>query len=132
MPADGFESQTNTTTVYENQTTTVDFALNPVTTAGTISVVSITYSTIGRGKHLLITVALEDDFGYPVADASVSIDTYLDESFYATGTGTTGIDGILTYKLKNAPSGYYETTVISVAAEGLTWDGLTPDNEYKK
>ena len=130
--ADGFESHTKTTTVYENQPTTVDFALNPVTTAGTVSVVSITYSTIGRGKHLLITVALEDDFGYPVADASVSIDTYRDESFYATGTGTTGTDGTLTYKLRNAPSGTYTTTVIDVTAAGLTWDGLTPDNGYEK
>jgi len=130
--ADGFESQTKTNTVYENQTTTVDFALNPVTTAGTVSVASITYSTIGGGRHLLITVALEDDFGYPVADASVSIDTYRDESFYATGTGTTGTDGTLTYKLRKAPSGTYTTTVIDVTAAGLTWDGLTPDNGYEK
>lgn len=98
----------------------------------TVSVVSITYSTIGRGKHLLITVALEDDFGYPVADASVSIETYRDKSFYATGTGTTGTDGTLTYKLRNAPSGTYTTTVTDVTAAELTWDGFSPENSFTK
>jgi len=98
----------------------------------TVSVVSIDYSTIGGGRHLLITVALEDDFGYPVADASVSINTYRDGSFYATGTGTTGTDGTLTYKLRNSPSGMYTTTVTDVTAAGLTWDGVTPPNSFTK
>jgi hypothetical protein len=98
----------------------------------TVSVVSIDYRTIGGGRHLVITVALEDDFGYPVAYASVSIDTYLDGLFYAEGTGTTGTDGTLAYKLRNAPSGYYTTTVNDVTAAGLDWDGDTPDNGYEK
>ena len=97
-----------------------------------VSVVSITYSTIGGGRHLLITVALEDNFGYPVADASVSIDTYRDGFFYAEGTGTTGTDGTLTYKLKNAPSGYYTTNVTAVTAAGLDWDESSPDPGFEK
>lgn len=97
-----------------------------------VSVVSITYSTIGGGRHLLITVALEDDFGYPVADASVSSDLFLDEELYAEGTGTTGTDGTLTYKLRNSPSGYYTTTVTDVTAAVLTWDGVTPPNSFTK
>jgi len=98
----------------------------------TVSVDSITYSTIGGGRHLLITVTLVDDFGNPVAGASVSIDTYLDGSLYAKGTGTTGTDGTLTYRLKNAPSGTYTTTVTDVTAAGLTWDGGTPENSFTK
>jgi len=100
-----------------------------------VSVASITYRTEGgKGgtKHLLITAALVDDFGGPVAGASVSIDTYLDGSWYAYGTSTTGTDGTATFKLANAPSGTYTTVVTDVTAGALTWVGGTPENEYDK
>ena len=101
----------------------------------TVSVSSITYDTQGGrygNLHLLITVALTDDLGNPVADASVSIDVLLDGSFYGSGTGTTGTDGTVTFKATNAPSGTYSITVTNVTAEGLTWDGVTPDNSFEK
>ncbi|MCK4723899.1 MAG: S8 family serine peptidase, partial [Dehalococcoidia bacterium] len=101
----------------------------------TVSVSSITYDTEGgryQDMHLLITVALIDDLGDPVAGASVSIDIILDSSFYGSGTGTTGTDGTVTFKANIAPSGTYSTTVTDVTAEGLTWDGGTPDNSYTK
>ena len=101
----------------------------------TISVASITYATDGgrnSDRHLLITVALVDDVGDPVADASVSIDVYLDGSLYGTRTGTTGTDGTVTFKANNAPSGTYTTIVTDVTADGLTWDGITPNNGFTK
>lgn len=99
------------------------------------SVDSITYNTVGgknQDKHLLTTVALVDDLGSQVAGALVTIDTYLDASLYVQGADTTGTDGTITYRLKNAPSGYYETIVIYVVAEGLIWEGATPPNGYQK
>ncbi len=101
----------------------------------TVSVDSITYSTEGGKdgkKHLNIIVALVDDLGGSVGGASISIDTYRGETLYATGTGTTGTDGTVTYRLNNAPSGTYTTTVTNVTAAGLTWDGITPPNEFTK
>jgi len=83
-------------------------------------------------KHLLITVALEDDFGNPVAGASVSIELFRDGPLYTSGTGTTGTDGTATFKVANAPSGTYITTVTHVTAAGLTWDGVTPENSFTK
>ena len=68
----------------------------------------------------------------PVATASVSIDVTLEGSPYASETGTTGDAGTVTFTFKNAPSGTYTTTVTDVAAAGLTWDGLTPPNEFEK
>ena len=133
--ADGFESQTKTAAVTENETTTVDFALNPLTTATTVTVSSITYATQGgrnNDKHLNITVALVDDLGNAVAGASVSIDLFLDDSPYGSGTGTTGTEGTVTFTLNNAPSGCYTTTVTDVTADGLTWDGATPENGFCK
>jgi len=106
-----------------------------VTEPMTVSVSSITYGTEGgrnQDRHLLITVALVDDLGTPVADASVSIDVYLDGSLYGSGTGTTGTGGTVTFKANNAPSGTYTTEVTDVTAAGLTWDEVTPDNSFEK
>ncbi len=133
--ADGFQSASPTATVSENTTTTADFALNPVTTATEVTVDSITYATEGgrnQDKHLLITIALVDDLGQAVSGASVSIDLFRDAVKIASGTGTTGTDGTLTFSLKNASSGCYTTTVTAVTASALTWDDATPANEFCK
>lgn len=101
----------------------------------TVSVSTITYATEGGRdgkKHLNVTIALIDDLGNPVSGASVSIDLVLNGSLYASGTGTTGTDGTVTFSAKNAPSGCYTTTVTDVTAEGLTWDGVTPENGFCK
>ncbi|MBA7635531.1 hypothetical protein ES703_43135 [subsurface metagenome] len=106
-----------------------------VTEPTMVSVASITYDTEGgrnSDRHLLITVALVDDLVNPVADASVSIDVYLDGSLYGSGTGTTGTGGTATFKVNNAPSGTYTTEVTNVTAAGLTWDSVTPDNSFEK
>ena len=73
-----------------------------------------------------------DDLGNAVADASVSIDVYLGGFIYWSGSGSTGTGGAVTFKLVNAPSGYYATTVTKVTAAGLTWDGDTPENGFDK
>jgi hypothetical protein len=101
----------------------------------TVSVASITYATQGGrygDKHLSVTVALVDDLGGPVAGASVSIELYRDGGLDASGTGTTGTDGTVTFTRNNAPSGTYTTEVTDVTAAGLTWDGVTPRNEFDK
>ena len=100
----------------------------------TASVSSITYGVQGgRGQHLLITAALTDNTGAPVAGASVSVDIYYEGVvLYASGTGTTGTNGTVTFKLVNASSGCYSTTMTNVTAAGLTWDGATPANSFCK
>jgi hypothetical protein len=93
------------------------------------------YSTQGGmngDKHLLFTVVLVDDLGAAVANASVSIDLYRDEGFIASETATTGADGTATFTLKNASSGCYTTSVTDVLAAGLTWDYVTPVNQFCK
>jgi len=106
-----------------------------VTDPTTVSVSSIAYDTEGGRdgrKHLLITVALVDDLVGLVAGASVSINLLLDGSFDTSGTGTTGTDGTVTFKVANSPSGIYTTYVTNVAAAELIWDGETPPNEFSK
>jgi hypothetical protein len=95
---------------------------------------SITYGVQGgRGQHLLITVALTDNTGGPVAGASVSVDLYYEGILLiGSGTGTTGTNGTVTFKVINASSGCYSTTVTNVTAAGLAWDGATPPNSFCK
>ena len=107
----------------------------PPATATKVIVDSITYATEGgrnSNKHLLITVALLDDFGQDVGGASVSIELFRDNSFVGAATGTTGTNGTVSFNLKNAKSGCYTTTVTDVTAAGLTWDANTPPNGFCK
>jgi len=113
------------------------FSIGPAPTEPTeVSIDSITYSTRGgrySDKHLNITIALLDNLGNSVSGASVSIilkNTTTGESW--SGSGTTGTDGTVTFSLNNAPSGCYVTTVTDVTAEGLIWDGVTPENKFCK
>ncbi len=96
-----------------------------------VKVTSIGYSGF-FGSPLLVIVELDNEFGNPVAGASVSIQLY--EWLYGSGlwtaSGTTGSDGKAQFQLSNAPPGCYTTTVTNITATGLTWDGVTPDNYY--
>ena len=101
----------------------------------TASVSSIIYSTHGGKdgfKHLDITITIINDFANPVSGASVSIDLFHDNSLVAQITGTTETDGTVTLTLNNASTGLYTTTVTDVTATGLTWDVVTPLNEFSK
>jgi len=103
-----------------------------------VSVDSITYATEGgrnSDKHLSITVQVDDDpvvgLGNPIAGANVATtlnSTTTDSSW--TFTGTTGADGTVTFTLKNVASDCYTADVTDVTADGLTWVGGTPTNEF--
>lgn len=109
-----------------------------------VSIESVTYSTQGgknRDKHLVITFTLLDNLGNAVAGASLSFDLYQYEdetmqilvSSYNYTTGTTGSDGTAKFSHKNAQwPGCYTSEVTNVTAEGLTWDDVTPANQFCK
>ena len=103
----------------------------PPVTGDTVGVDSITYSGSGgknNDRHLTVSVHVSDDSGNNVGDATVSIDLYRDGGLVGSATGTTGSTGNVGFTMKNAPSGTYTTTITSVTASGLTWDGITPTN----
>ena len=86
---------------------------------GTVSVNSIAYTTKGgknNDKDLLISIALVDHLGNPVSDASVEIWVEYEWGKYSELIGTTGIDGTVTFTIKNAPSGHYWTHIADVEA----------------
>jgi hypothetical protein len=102
----------------------------PPPPTASVSVSSISYSTKGGNKHLVTTVSLESQ-GNPVSGAVVAV-SITNGSNTASLSGTTGSNGSVSFQWNNAPSGTYTTTVTSVSASGLTWDGVTPTNSYTK
>ena len=97
--------------------------------------IDIRYSTQGGPlgeNHLLVVVTVIDDGEQPVHPASVSAELNRDGAFYATKSGTTGPDGSVDMKFTNAPAGCYDMVITDVAATGLLWDGIYPDNGFGK
>ena len=100
----------------------------PPPPAGTVVSVTGVDHLLSGGKNgdkdLRVTVNVADDLGNPVESATVSI-TLNNVSSGAswTGTASTGADGSVTFRLRNAPSGCYSTDVDDLVAAGLTWDG---------
>ena len=82
----------------------------------------------------MFSVRAVDDFGNPVAGATVNIEVYLDGAFYGSGTGAlSDSNGNVTYTSKAAPNGVYEITDVTISASGLTYlDDPLPANSFEK
>jgi subtilisin family serine protease len=106
--------------------------MDPNAVEPTVSVPAggITYAYSGRWfrRNLLVTIAVEDDGGAPVAGATVAISLYRNGSLDATGVGQTGSNGKITFTRSRARSGCYTTEISNLSADGFQWDGATPDN----
>ncbi len=116
-------------------TDSATFTIDPAPSGPTIvSVDPITYYTTGSWyRRLRIVVPVKDGAGSPVSNASVSIDLYRDAQKVMSTTGETGGDGTVTFSYTlgwgSSGVGCYQTTVTNVSGEGLTWDGVLPDDE---
>ncbi len=94
---------------------------------------TVGYSTSGgrnQDRHLEVTVTI----GPPVEGATVSATISLNGAPVVSDAGTTDALGQVTFKVTNAPSGTYTTTVTAVTGTGITWDpnSGTPPNSYVK
>lgn len=119
------------TTITMNGDYIITATFAEATAATAIRVQSITYTTRARGRHLDITLLLLDNLNDPVAGASVSARLHRNGTSW-NFQGTTGSNGKVTFTLNNHGSGCYWTEVTAVAASGLIWDGITPENGYCK
>jgi hypothetical protein len=100
--------------------------------ASSVEVAGVSYKTSGaKGKDLVVTVAAESG-GSPASGASVSItlDLLSPGSGSWVGSSTTGSDGTVSFRLRNAPSGEYRTTVETITLGSLTCDSTCPDVTY--
>jgi Bacterial Ig-like domain (group 1) len=98
-----------------------------VTVAPTAVVSSISY--VRQGADLLVTLAVTDAAGMPIAGASTTFSIARSGVAYTSASATTGGDGRATATLFGAPAGCYTTTVTGVTATGYVWDKKTPANQ---
>jgi subtilisin len=123
---------TNTPAPGATETPTPQPTATPV--PGSVSVSEVSYSTSGgrlRDQHLRIAVSVVNASNQPVSNASVSIQLQNGGQSW-TGTASTNSSGVASFSLNNAPGGCYTTTVTALSANGATWDGATPANEFCK
>ena len=123
----GFTVQVTDSAGSTPATANLIIAVSDAPVAGTgVGVTTIDHTLSGGGsgeKDLRIKVNVADDTLEPVAGASVSIvlnNVTTEESW--TATASTGSEGSVTFRLRNAPAGCYSTDVSGVVAAGLTWD----------
>ena len=98
------------------------------TAATTLSmtVSNIAYAWSSNHKTLLDTVTVSSASG-PVANATVSVTVSNGTTTYS-GSGTTGTNGAVTFRINHPAKGTYSTTVTGVTATGYQWDGGYPPN----
>jgi subtilisin family serine protease len=111
-------------------TASVLISVGSPSTPTTVQVSSVTYSL--QGTTLRYTVKLVNEFGGPVAGASIRVSLY---EWVYTGNlwfsdGVTDTQGNAHFQLLNADFGCYTTLAENVVAEGLTWIPGTPSNNY--
>ncbi|MCH8288633.1 MAG: carboxypeptidase regulatory-like domain-containing protein, partial [Candidatus Marinimicrobia bacterium] len=102
--ADGFESQSKTATVNENQTTIIDFALNEAPAAPTLSVsVTTNKDSYVNKEQAEITVTVTN----PVEGAAVNVEITTAKGRKLSGSGTTDESGVLklTYRVNSKRDG---------------------------
>jgi len=99
--------------------------------ATTAVVEDITYA-IKDGKNLRLKtrVSIIESLGPALANASVTLDLLRDGALVTSKTLTSRSDGSASFQLNKAGAGCYETVIVDVVADGLTWDGVTPTNKY--
>jgi subtilisin family serine protease len=110
----------------------VAISVGSASTPTTVHVASVTFSP--QGTTLFYTIKLVDEFGGPVAGASVRASLY---EWVYTGwlwftNGFTDAQGNVRFQLNNFDYGCYTVGAENVVAPGLTWIHGTPDNNNCK
>jgi subtilisin family serine protease len=109
---------------------TTNVTVGSASTPTKVQVSSVTYAL--QGTTLVYTVKVVNEFGGPVAGATVDVDLY---EYILTGdlwisSGTSNTQGKAQFQLPNADFGCYVTSVRNVTATGLTFVSGTPDNNF--
>jgi hypothetical protein len=133
--AAGFNGDSTPASVSTGANTVVNFDLVSIPGGGGVKAECITYDTTGGkggNKNLQVTVDVVDDNGLPVAGASVTVSLNRDGSPAGSGTADTNTNGSVTFQLRNAADGCYETVVDNIVATGLSYNATYPTNGFAK
>jgi subtilisin len=124
VSAVGFQSQTRSVVVSENQTTIVDFAL-ALATGGTMHVSALEGAKSVKGKsanwEVAVTVTIRDSDGNPVANAMVTGEW--SGAVSGAASGATGSAGTVTFATGNMSGGASVSfSVLDVVHASLAYD----------
>jgi hypothetical protein len=101
-----------------------------------VSVASISligYGGKNRNNNLQALASIVDDLEAPVAGAVVEADLYRDGTKIKLSTSTTDSSGsALLFDERKIATGCYSVVITNVTAAGLTFDEVTPSNNYCK
>ena len=89
----------------------------------TIHVSAIEYSSSKRNLSVSLTVS--DTSSVAVEGALISIALHHDSGASWSGSALTGSDGSVSFTLRSAPSGHYNTSVNEVSKEGASYDATS-------
>jgi PKD repeat protein len=87
-----------------------------------VSAIDMWYSTAGPNYFVYTEVTILDDSDNPVSYAIVYLTTTLPNASTASGSGATGSDGTVTFKMKSRQTGDYISMVTNVSHALLTYD----------
>jgi len=87
-----------------------------------VSAIDMWYSTAGPNYFIHTEVTILDESNNPVPDATVYLKTTLPNSSTGYGSGATGLDGTVTFKMKSRQTGTYTSEVTDVTHASLTYD----------
>ena len=86
-----------------------------------VSAIDMRDSTAGPNYFIYTSVTIVGTEG-SVSDATVYLTTMLPDGSTTSGSGTTGSDGSVTFKLKSRQTGTYTSVVDDVTHASLTYD----------
>ena len=111
-----------------------DLMNSPPTPLATITVQSIDYRiNNNKGvKTLVVTITVVDSTGGPVRLADVTATIKRNGMAVKQDTDFSATNGQVIFWVTNPPSGTYTTTVDVIDYPGLSWNGVTPSNQYVK
>ena len=109
---------------------TVSITVGSTATPTTVQVSSVTFTQ--QGTSLFYKLKLVDEYGTPVAGATVTVSLYewLFSGALWFDTGTTNSQGNVQFELRFADLGCYTAGAENVVAPGLMWVPGTPTNYH--
>ena len=84
--------------------------------------INMWYQKKGPNFSIYTTVPVIDQNNSPVSGATVYLTMTLPGGSTASGSGTTGTNGTITFKLTSKQTGTYTSRVTNVAKESATYD----------
>jgi len=87
-----------------------------------VSAIDMSYAKKGPQTTVYTKVTIVDENNQAVSGATVALETTLPDGAKATGSGTTGTDGKVTFSVRSKLSGTYTSKVTNVTHSSYTYD----------